>query len=172
VATRVDKAFLMPVQRVPQFFKHAVTLGKPSAPSTSSLGPEDLQRFQLWAVQAENGSLTGNEAVNASPALVAAMAAFSDYLGSPTYHNWAMVDMASREYQYRLFIVDVAEALGAKSTNPPSNSPSGAPSNPISVGDVGTLGGDETTTPPDYVSSGGTQSELVYGDDQDLVTVN
>ena len=170
---RTEKALLIPQVRVPDYFRHAVTLNKPifSVAATQSLDSADLQRFQLWIVNRENGSLTGTEQANASPTLLDAMRQYEDYLNSPDYMNWSAVDNAARETQYRLFIVDIVEAINAKATIPISQDPFGGGANPIAPSDVGILGGTPEVPPTEFVTTGGVISEMVFGDDGDTVTV-
>jgi hypothetical protein len=171
--TRIEKALsIAAVPPVPIYFEHMPTLGKPTPPSTAILDVPDQQRFDLWKVQREKGTLIGNESRNASPNLLGAMQDFEDYLNTPAYKNWLVVDAASRNFQWRMMLVDVGEAVNAKATAGPTGSPAGIGVNPINVGDVGTLGGDVSPFLPEYVTNGDPNSpELVFGDDGDVVTV-
>jgi hypothetical protein len=182
--TRLEKALSIPAQRIPTHFEHAVTLDKPSyvmpTPAGSAMARDasitlddsDMQRFQLWIVARESGILTGTEAVNASPALLDAMADFEDYLNTSTYKNWASVDDISRDAQWRLFAIDVAEAVNAKATTPPSDDPFGQSSNPIAPSDVGELGGEAAPAPGETVTTGDPVTpDTVYGDDGSVVIV-
>lgn len=176
MASRTERAYTIPSTiPVPPSFQHAVTLGKPTPPPTTGLATldaTDQQRFQLWITQIESGVISGGETINASPALQTAMANYKAYMASPAYQNWASVDTASREYQYRLFLVDVTEALNAKATKPISNDPTGVGANPLQVSDVGVLGGPQ---PPEVageqvVSGDPVSPSLVYaGEDGSVV---
>jgi hypothetical protein len=171
--TRIEKALSMAaVPPVPRYFEHMPTLGKPTPPSTVGLDASDQQRFDMWKVQRESGTLVGSEEKNASPALVSAMQDFEDYLATPIYKNWMVVDSASRTLQWRLMLIDVGEAVNAKSTSGPTSDSAGIGKNAINTSDVGLLGGDVSPFLPEYVTNGDPNNpELVFGDDGDVVTV-
>lgn len=168
--TRIEKAVSIPSVQVPSFFSHAVTPNKPAAPDISTMTAEDQQRFLLWSAQRENGSLMGGEHKNVSPALKSAMDTFEAYLISPAYGAWATVDVASREMQWRLLMVDVGEAVNAKSTIAPSQDALGVGSAAPLVSEIGVLGVNERQLIPEPVTTGGESPELVFGDDGDIVT--
>ena len=178
MATRLEKAATLPSQAVPNSFRHAKTLNKPPPPvpgsgttRTVTLDAADQERYDLWVIARENGTLSGYEQLNCSPALQAAMAEFEAYLTDPAYQNWAAVDEASRAAQWRLFLIDVGEAVNAKGTVPGSDDSTGEGSNPISPGEVGEIGGEVEPIAGELVTTGGDTSELVFGDDGDTVTV-
>lgn len=169
--TRIEKALSLQGIKVPVYFEHNQATGKPSEP-VLSLDTEDTQRFQLWKVNRENGVLAGNELKNISPDLTIAIQNYEDYLESSTYKNWAVIDIANREMQWRFMMVDVGEAVNAKVTIPPSQSPIGSGSNAIGPEDVGQFGGEVSPFLPEYVSTGDPNApDLVFGDDGDIVTV-
>jgi len=171
--TRVEKALSIPVEKIPSWFAHSVTPGKPPEPDVSFLSTEDLQRYNLWKTQRENGILIGYEEMNMSSDLQTAMQNYGTYLQSPAYRSWAAVDAASRMMQYRLMLVDVAEAVNGKSTVPPSADPFGTGTPAPSLADIGAIGQPPIQLVPDYVGSGDPfEPELVFGDDGDIVTVS
>jgi len=170
--TRAENALLIPQVNVPQYFEHVHTLGKPvfTLPSTTTLDVPDTQRFQLWQMARENGTLTGLEKLNASPSLLAAMDAYESFLVSPAYKNWVAVDNTSRETQYRLFCVDVVAAVDGRATVPSSQDPTGIGSNPIAPADVGVVGGEPPEPAGETVTTGDPVTpDTVYGDDGSVV---
>ena len=169
--TRVEKALSIPVDKVPGWFAHSVTPNKPVEPVTA-LGTEDQQRYDLWKGNASNGVQMGWEESNLSPALLTAMSNFKAYLAGGAYQAWAAVDQLSRQMQYKLFVVDVSEAVNAMATVPISADPSGIGTPAPSINDVTQLGKPPDTLIPDYVTTGDPNApELVFGDDGDIVTV-
>jgi hypothetical protein len=170
--TRIEKALTMASGPAPKWFQHSPTPNKPAPPSTGTLDAADLQRYQLIIGQRENGVFMGWEVKNMSPALTAVMALFETYVNSAAYQAWSTVDIHSREMQWRLMQVDVAEAVNTKATIPPSQDNVGSGTVAPGVPDIGKLGGDLAPPTPDYVSTGDPNApELVFGDDGDIVTV-
>lgn len=170
--TRIEKALSVTVDKIPNWFVHSVTPNKPNPPATG-LGTEDQQRFDLWKGNRETGVMMGWEEVNVSSALQAAMDNFTAYLVSNAYQAWASTDQISRQIQYKLFMVDVSEAVNALATVPPSADPFGIGTPAPSINDVTQLGKPPVTLTPDYVTTGDPNApELVFGDDGDIVTVS
>lgn len=169
--TRVEKAMSIPlVSGVPAYFQHSVTPNRPTEP-TASLGAEDSQRYTLWKAARENGTLVGFEEKNVSPALQVAMTNFLMYLASAPYKAWAATDMASRETQWRLMLVDVAEAVNAKATVAISLDSTGAGSPAPTVTEITRLGIPPIQNVPLPVTNGDKKDpQLVFGDDGDIVT--
>lgn len=171
MATRIEKALSLPQVTVPGWFAHSITPGRPTEP-VASLGAEDLDRYNLWKTQRQSGVFLGWEELNVTPALQAAMDAYNVYLLSPAYQAWAATDLASRQMQWRLMQVDVAEAVNAKATQPITGDPAGIGTPAPSVADVTQQGKPPVTLLPEYVTTGDPNApELVFGDDGDIVTV-
>src|SRR4030095_6285586 len=121
MATRVEQAITMqyiPAQ-VPQEFVHSAVPDKPLPPVPVLDGP-DTDRYTIWLQRRTDGTLQGFELANASPSLLAAVAAYEAYTVSPELKAWTTIDNISREQQYRLLAVDTALALDAQPTGPPS----------------------------------------------------
>jgi hypothetical protein len=171
--TRIEKALTMPLMPAPSWFQHSATPNKPAAPSTAFLDAADSQRYQLIIAQRENGTWLGWEIKNVSPNLQTALANFEAYVATPAYKAWTVTDILSREWQWKLSQVDIAEAVNSKATKPPSLDSLGVGTAAPSVNDVGLLGSTVPPTTPDYVSTGDPNApELVFGDDGDIVTAS
>lgn len=166
---RVDRALAAIVPKVATWFGHSVTPDKPLGPSTASLTAPDLDRFNQWVARREFGSVLPGDLDNMTPELAAVVASYEVYFATPQYAAWAATDNVSREMQWRLWHVDVAEAVDVKGTVPPVTVSSGIGSDAPTV--------DEITVAPtgpemrgEMVSSGGKSPEIVFGDDGDIVT--
>jgi hypothetical protein len=129
-----------------------------------------MDRFNLWVAKRADGVLIGNELLNMSPALTAAIAAHETFLATPAMKAYAALDNINREYQWRLMQVDVIEALNTKGTVPPTQDTLGVGTIAPAVVEVGELGAPDAKLAPDYVSTGGLSPQLVFGDDGDIVT--
>jgi hypothetical protein len=167
--TRVEKALSGVFPRVEGWFGHSVTPEKPTAPDASILSQPDLDRFNDWLAKRTDGTLVPTDTQNLSIELEAMMLAYESYFKTPAYVAWSTTDMLSREMQWRLWHVDVAEAVDTKATVPPSTVSSGIGSDAPAV--------DEIVQEPtgleargEAVSTGGLSPEIVFGDDGDIVT--
>jgi hypothetical protein len=129
--TRTEKAIAGSFGPVPVEFQHTPANSKPTPPTTSSLTPSEQDRYTLWTQQREKGSIASGTMANVSPALKTAMDAFEAYLSSPSYSQWSFADKGTREFQWRMFNVDVAEANQAAGTTSPTRN-AGFGNNPIS----------------------------------------
>ena len=166
---RVQTALAAVVPKVANWFNHSVTPDKPLGPSIASLSGPDLDRFNDWVTKREFGALEPGDLDNMTPELSAMVASYETYFSTPEYIAWASTDNISREMQWRLWHVDVADAVDVKGTVPPSTVSDGIGSEAPAV--------DEIVQAPtgveargEMVSTGGKSPEIVFGDDGDIVT--
>lgn len=168
--TRTEKALMANLPPTAAWFTHSVTPGRPTPPSISSLSQPDQDRFTLWQAGRENGTQSGELQQNMTPALTAMMASYEAYYATPAFVAWAAADNMSRIMQWRLSLVDIAEAVSAKGTLPPSfdSAGVGTPAPPLSG--IAFPSPSMTESSGDVVSTGGKSPQVVFGDDGDTVS--
>lgn len=168
--TRTEKALMANLPPAASWFVHSVTPGKPTPPDTSSLTPPDLDRMNQWIAGRENGSVPSGIEQNLTPALVSMIALYEAYYATPAFAAWSSTDNLSRIMQWRLSQVDVAEAVSAKGTLPPSFDPSGAGTAAPGLPEIAFPSPSVSDSSGDVVSTGGKSPQVVFGDDGDTVS--
>jgi hypothetical protein len=128
-----------------------------------------LDRFNQWLAKREYGALEPGDLDNMTPELAAVIASYETYFATPQYAAWAATDNISREMQWRLWHVDVAKAVDEKGTVPPITVSSGVGTEAPGVDEIVQ---EPTSLEPrgEAVSTGTLSPEIVFGDDNDIVT--
>lgn len=169
--TRVEKALTGLYPPVANWFVHSQTPSKPVGPDTSTLSASDLDRFNLWMAVMEGTAVdpTGGDTSNMTVELQAVIVSYQAFYATPVFRSWAATDAISRLMQWRLMHVDVANAVDAKGTIPPSQAGGGAGTDAPGMGDI-VVSPETMESTGEMVSTGGQSPEVVFGDDGDIVT--
>ena len=112
--------------------------------------------------------MTGDLTTNMTPDLQSMIASYEAYYATPAYASWKATDSVSREMQWRLSQVDIVEAVNSKATIPPSFAADGIGTAAPGLGDI-TIAAGLSPNSGDVVATGGKSSEIVFGDDGDIV---